>query len=127
MMNYKPSGYTSVAPYLIVEDSEHTLNFVKAVFKAEQLRVIRNDDGSIMHGEARIDDTVIMVGQMAGVGNAHVHVYVDGIDAAFLRAVEAGGVVVEELSLKDDGDRRGGVRDRNGTTWWLGRQELGQH
>ena len=126
-MNYKPSGYTSVAPYLIVEDSEHTLNFVKAVFKAEQLRVIRNDDGSIMHGEARIDDTVIMVGQMAGVGNAHVHVYVDGIDAAFLRAVEAGGVVVEELSLKDDGDRRGGVRDRNGTTWWLGRQELGQH
>ena len=127
MMNYKPSGYTSVAPYLIVEDAEHTLNFVKAVFKAEQLRVIRNDDGSIMHGEARIDDTVIMVGQMAGVGNAHVHVYVDGIDAAFLRAVEAGGVVVEELSLKDDGDRRGGVRDRNGTTWWLGRQELGQH
>lgn len=121
--HYKPSGYTSVAPYLIVDDAEQTLSFVKAVFGAEPLRVIRNNDGSIVHGEARIDDTVIMVGQMAGAGGAHIHVYLEDIEGAFNRAVDAGGAIVEELTLKDDGDRRGGVRDQGGTTWWLGRQE----
>ena len=41
------------------------------------------------------------------------------VDAAFRRALEAGGTAVQEPVKKDDDDRRGGVMDPGGTTWWI--------
>jgi len=121
-MPYKPEGHTSVAPYLIVPDAEATLAFVRAVFGAEPIFLVRNDDGAIMHAEFRIDDTVVMCGQSRGVPPSHVHVYLPDVDAAFDRALAAGGKVEQEIAEKGDGDRRGGVADPNGTVWWLSTQ-----
>ena len=118
-MPYKPDGYTSVAPYLIVPDAEAVLAFAKAVFGADPLFIHRAPDGAIAHAEFRIDDTVVMCGQSAGAAPANVHVYLPDVDAAFRRALAAGGTVVQEVAEKGDGDRRGGVADPSGTTWWL--------
>jgi PhnB protein len=122
-MAYKPNGYTSVAPYLIVADAEKTLAFLEAALGAERLRIIRRDDHSIKHAEARIDDTVVMMGEMPPGQEANVHVYVPDVDQAFASAIAAGGVVVQAVESKGDGDRRGGVRDPNGITWWLATEE----
>lgn len=118
-MPYKPDGYTSLAPYLIVADAEATLAFVRAVFGIDPNFVHRGEDGGVAHAEVRIDDTILMLGQAANGPEAHVHVYVPDADAAFRRALDAGGRVVQEVSEKGDGDRRGGVTDPTGTTWWL--------
>lgn len=122
-MTYKPEGYTSLSPYLVVSDAQKTLDFVKAVFGAEPLRLFRRDDGSIMHAEAMIYDTVLMMGEMEGGPKANVHVYCTDVEDAYKRALDAGGTVVQPLELKPDGDRRGGVDDGNNTTWWIARQE----
>lgn len=116
---YKPAGYTSVSPYLIVDDANVTLDFVKRVFDAEPSFMHRNEKGGIVHAEFRVDDTIVMVGQSAGGPDVNIHVYVPDVDQSFRRAVEAGGSVVQEIMEKGDGDRRGGVRDPSGTTWWL--------
>ena len=121
-MDWKPYGYTSAAPYLIVRDAERTLNFLEATFGAERLRVIPRDGGGIMHAEARIDDTVVMMGEMPEGPDAHVHVYVPDPDAAFRRALDAGAAEVQPLTEAGDGDLRGGVRDADGTIWWIARQ-----
>ena len=121
-MGYKPEGYTSVAPYLIVDDAQKSLDFLNIVFGCEPLRLHRRDDGSIMHTEVRIDDTIVMLGQMPGAPDANVHVYVDDVDAVFQRALEAGGDEVQPVEERGDGDRRGGVRDPSGTTWWFSTQ-----
>ena len=121
-MPYKPAGYTSVAPYLIVPDAEATLGFTAHVFGVEPIFVHRDDSGTIVHAEIRIDDTVVMCGQSPSATPAHLHVYVPDADAAFRRAVEAGGTVVQEVGEKGDGDRRGGVSDPGGTVWWLATQ-----
>jgi uncharacterized glyoxalase superfamily protein PhnB len=118
-MGYKPAGSPTVSPYLVVEDAQAALDFIEAVFGVEPPQVFRRDDGSIMHAEARIEDSVVMIGQMPGGPDAHVHVYVHDADAVFQRAIDAGGTVVQPVELKPEGDRRGGVRDSNGTTWWL--------
>ena len=123
MTAYKPDSYPSVSPYLVVPDARKTLDFVAAVFGAEQLRLHRRDDGSIMHAEARIDDSVVMIGEMEGGPKVNVHVYVADVEDAFQRALDAGGTVFQPLELKPDGDRRGGVDDGNNTVWWLARQE----
>jgi uncharacterized glyoxalase superfamily protein PhnB len=119
-MTWKPDGYTSLAPYLIVADPEAVLQFCEAVFDAPRLRVI-HDGARIMHAECRIDDTVLMIGGAEGPP-AHLHLYLPDPDAAFDRAIAAGASVVQPMEEKGDGDRRGGVQSPDGTTWWLAKQ-----
>lgn len=117
---YKPAGHNSLSPYLIVEDARQTLDFIKAVFGVEPDMIHRMPGGTIGHAEIRIDDTVVMVGQMpGGATGAHVHVYVPDVDASFEKARAAGGKVVQEPVRKDDPDKRGGITDPSGITWWL--------
>ncbi|MFY9479009.1 MAG: hypothetical protein WAQ08_15290 [Aquabacterium sp.] len=58
---FKPEGYTSVAPYLLVNGAASTVDFLVAVFDAEHLRIVPGEDGRLRHAEVRIDDTVLML------------------------------------------------------------------
>lgn len=121
-VSYKPDSYNSVSPYLIVDGAERTIDFLIAVFGAEELRRFPADDGGLMHAEVRIDDTVIMLADATADWPpvpAHVHVYVRDVDAAYQRALEAGATSVQEPVKKEDADKRGGVLDPGGTTWWI--------
>lgn len=120
--NHKPSGYTSVAPYLIVSGAGDTIEFLEQVFGGQELRRFSTDDGRIMHAEVRIDDTVVMLADAAEGWPAvpsHVHVYVPDVDETYRRALAAGAESVQQPVKKDDEDRRGGVKDAGGTTWWI--------
>ncbi len=122
-MGWKPDNYPTVSPYLIVRDAEATLRFLEKVFAATRLRVHPRAGGGIEHAEARVDDSVIMMGEMPDADTAHVHIYVAEADATFARAVEAGGQVVQEMTRSGDGDYRGGIADGNGIVWWISTQE----
>ncbi|WP_118133179.1 VOC family protein [Oceanicella sp. SM1341] len=122
---YKPHGYPDLSAYLVVADAQATLDFAARAFGAELLRCFRDEEGVIRHAELRIGDSVVMLGQMPGGPEAHLHLYVADPDAVQARALAAGVAEVAPQELKPDGDRRGGVRDANGTTWWIARQEAG--
>lgn len=118
---FKPEGYCSVSPYLIVEGAAGTVQFLTDSLDAELIRQFE-DGARIRHAEVRIDDSVVMLAD--GVDGwppvaAHVHVYVPDVDAALQRAVSTGAEIVQEPSQKEDEDRRCGVKDAGGTTWWL--------
>lgn len=121
--SYKPAGYNSASPYLIVKGAAATIDFLKGVFDAVPLRRYENDTGGVMHAEVRIDDTVIMVADPGGAEwpalPAHVHIYVADVDATYKRALAAGATSVQEPVKKQDEDKRGGVKDPGGTTWWI--------
>jgi len=126
MTLWKPSGYPALSPYLITRDAQGVIDFLQAALGATPLRRYERPDGSIMHAEVRIDDSVVMIG---GAGDdwppqpAHLHVYVPDVDRAYAAALEAGGITVQEPTRKEgDPDRRGGVRDSGGNTWWLATQ-----
>jgi PhnB protein len=127
MSNYKPTHYTSVAPYLMVNGAANTIAFLQAVFDAQLLRQFPAEEGGLRHAEVRIDDTVLMLADTAPDWPAipsHVHIYVPDVDATYRKALEyAQGVVVsvQEPVQKtdDDEDKRGGVKDAGGTTWWI--------
>ena len=121
-ISYKPQGYSSVSPYLIVDGASRTIDFLVRVFDAVELRRFPGASGKLMHAEVRIDDTVVMLAD--GVADwppnpASVHVYVADVDATYRRALEAGATSVQEPVKKDDEDKRGGVKDAGGTTWWI--------
>ena len=124
-MAFKPDGYNSASPYLIVDDAQATIDFLVAVFDARPLRVIPRGDGKLKHAEVRIDDTVVMVTDSIDgwpAVPAHVHIYVADVDATYARALKAGATSMQEPVRRDDSDKRGGFRDAGGTTWWVGQQ-----
>ena len=121
-LSYKPEGHSSVAPYLIVDGAGRTIDFLVNTFGAVELMRISNDDGTIRHAEVRLDDTVLMLADAIPDWppiDAHVHVYVADVDAIYRQALSAGATIVQEPVKKDDADKRGGVRDAGGTTWWI--------
>jgi uncharacterized glyoxalase superfamily protein PhnB len=121
--SYKPAGYTSVAPYLIVDGASQTIDFLSRVFGAVELQRFPDSSGRLMHSEVRIDDTVVMIADSAPGWPAvptHVHVYVPDVDATYRAALAAGATSVQEPVKKDDPDKRGGFKDPIGTTWWIG-------
>ena len=128
-MSWKPEGYTSVSPYLIVGDAGRALAFIETVFDGTRLRVMPREDGGTMHAEIRVGDSVVMLGEMprtssddAPGADINVHVYVPDATATFERARAAGGTVVQEPGRQGDGDLRGGISDGHGTTWWISTQ-----
>lgn len=122
---YKPQGYTSVAPYLIVDGASQGIDFMVRTFGGVELRRVPAPGGKVMHAEVRVYDTVVMIADAPSeypVIDAHVHVYVRDVDATYKSALENGGTSVQEPMQKDDPDRRGGVKDVCGTTWWISTQ-----
>jgi PhnB protein len=120
--SHKPKDYNTVSPYLIVDGASATIKFLKAVFGAVELRRFPDAAGKLVHAEVRIEDTVVMIAD-GGDGwppvPSYVHVYVGDVDATYRLALEAGAASVQEPVKKEDEDKRGGVRDPGGTTWWI--------
>lgn len=120
--SYKPTGYSTVSPYLIVEGAVATIEFLVQVFGAVELRRIPDDTGRLKHSEVRLDDTVLMIadkGEGWPAMSSHVHIYVEDVDIIYARALDADATSVQAPVQKEDEDKRGGVKDAGGTTWWI--------
>lgn len=117
-----PEGYQQVIPYLVVPDAKAQMDFLMKAFDAEELERMTTPDGSVVHGEVKIGDSVIMIGQAREESQAlktMVYVYVGDCDLYFNRAKELGAKVVSELSDQFYGDRHGAVEDSNGNQWYI--------
>ena len=126
--SFKPPGYPAVSPYLIAAGAQRVIDFVKQVFGATELRRYDMPDGSIMHAEVRIGESVVMLGDAGDSWPpvpSHLHVYVEDVDATYARALECGATAVQAPQRKGDSDKRGGVKDPAGNTWWIATQTSG--
>lgn len=124
---WKPTSYPSVSPYLVCQDAESLVDFMEKVFDGALQRRFDRTDGTLMHAEVRIDDSIVMVGggaTDAASAATHLHVYVKDARAVFDRAVAAGAEAIRQPVQADgDDDLRGGVRDPwCGATWWIATQ-----
>lgn len=116
-----PDGRPAVSPYLVVEDPAPLIQFLEQSFRAEEmLRDLRPED-TIRHAEVRIDDSVVMIGVAPDIApkSSILHLYVDDVDAVYERALHAGATSVSEPEDQPYGDRRAGLKDPAGNTWWI--------
>jgi len=122
-VRYKPDRYQTVIPYVIVDDVPACLEFVTAAFGGQEVERVVGPDGRVMHGEARIGDCVVMMGGARPPEHpaqpAMIYVYVEDCDAAYQRALAAGGTSVMEPADQFYGDRNAGVKDPCGVSWWM--------
>ena len=120
-----PAGYHTVTPYLVVPDVNAVTDFVKKTFGGEEIfRSVGSAGG--YHCELRVDDSMLMIGGggegVAWKGDAMLgafHVYVRDCDAAYKRALEAGGKSLTEPADQEYGERTAGVIDAAGNHWYI--------
>jgi len=117
-----PAGYHRVTPYLVVEDGEGLVAFLKAAFQAEELGRTVRPDGSIANAEVRIGDSMVMLAQAREPWKpmpAGFYLYVPDTDAVYRAALAAGGSSLMEPADQFYGDRNAGVQDPWGNNWWI--------
>lgn len=116
-----PVQYLPVMPYLILKDSKGFYDFAKSVFNATEQLIAPAEDGSIMHGEIKIHDAVIMFAQATETWKekpAGMFIYVEKVDAIYKQALEAGAIGIMPPEKKDYG-YTAGFEDAFGNQWWI--------
>ena len=119
-----PDGYHSITPYLVVKGAAETLDFLKKAFDATEVGPpMRLPDGTVSHAELKIGDSIFMLGEADPVKHpampTMLYLYVPDVDAAYKKAIAAGGKVVKEPMTQFYGDRSGGLLDPGGNQWWV--------
>jgi len=125
-----PDGFHTLTPYLTVKGGAKAIDFYKRAFGAKELVRMAGPDGQTLgHAEVSIGDSILMLSdEFPGFGKSpqtlggtpvSLLLYVEDVDAAFKRAVEAGATVQQPVENKFYGERTGCVLDPFGHLWTL--------
>jgi PhnB protein len=116
-----PAGYSTVCPFLMVNDIEKELTFIEAIFKTEIKEKLQGSDGIVHHAEVRIGESVIMIGkEREGYPNRGMtYVFVEEVDRVFQQALAVGAKMLMEPADRFYGFREGGFSDPQGNQWWI--------
>jgi PhnB protein len=122
-----PKGYTSVTAHLVCKGAGEAMDFYAKAFGAKDKGRMTAGD-VVVHGEMRIGDAVIMLGEESpdmgslspltiGGSPVTMMLYVKDVDAAFARATAAGCTTKMPPTNMFWGDRYCRVSDPYGHQW----------
>jgi uncharacterized glyoxalase superfamily protein PhnB len=98
------------------------IDFLKRAFAAQEMQVEREPDRTVKHAKIRVGESVVEMGEAHaefGPMPTMFYLYVDDVDAAYQRALAAGGTSQEAPALQPYGERRAAVRDTFDNQWYL--------
>jgi PhnB protein len=119
-----PSGYHTIAPYIIVPRAGEFIEFLTKAFDGTERFRVGREPGSelIMHAEVAIGNSIIELAdanEQIPAAPMTIHLYVDDADSSFARAIDAGATSIYEVGDHVSGDRQGAVRDPFGNLWYI--------
>lgn len=127
-----PSHYRRVTPALIVKGAAKAIDFYTKVFGAKERLRFPGPEGTIVHAEVEIGDSVLIVEEAApymgtqappngGLEGSPVfqYIYVSDVDATIKRAVELGATLKRAAENQFYGDRDGYIIDPFGHSWTI--------
>lgn len=125
-----PTGFHTVTPSIVVRNAAKAIEFYQEAFGAREVMRMPGPRGGISHAEIRIGDSVVMIAdemielntkgpRSYGGSPVSFYLYVNDVDAAWERALDAGAKMLAPLDNMFWGDRVGRIEDPFGHTWLL--------
>jgi PhnB protein len=121
-------GSHSLGVYITLKDCNKAIEWYKKAFNAKERGRLLMPDGTVGHAEIEIEGSLLMMAdenpewgnksaETIGDNPMGFALYVKDVDAAFKKAIDAGGKSV--MPIKDEfyGDRIGQVMDPFGYKW----------
>lgn len=118
-----PQGYSTIMPFIISDNAEEVIQFIKAVFNAEEdmnARTIDTDE-LLLHAELLIGDSRIAIAdRKPNWPNTPslLQVYVDDVEATLQQAKKLGAEIVTKPT-DFFGDIFSRFIDKEGNLWWV--------
>jgi len=124
-------GFHSVTPVFVFKDARLAIDFYQRAFGAKEHFAMPGPDGKgVMHAEIQVGDSILMVSdenpqqscrsaESMGGSPVSFYLYVENVDAAFGRALEAGATSLMPVQDMFWGDRVGSVKDPFGHSWMI--------
>lgn len=123
-----PEGMHSLTPHIVCRNASAAMDFYMRAFGARDDGRLTGPDGKLMHGMLWIGDSALMLVDENPEWGMHsplslegspvvLHLYVEDVDAALARAVDAGAALTMAAADMFWGDRYGQVRDPFGHRW----------
>ncbi|MEW6583171.1 MAG: VOC family protein [Actinomycetota bacterium] len=124
-----PDGYPRVTAYLCVDGAAEAIAFYGTVFGATERMRMASPDGKVGHAELVLGDSLIMLSdpfpemgvaapaRSGDTASITLNVYVEDVDAAYERALQAGATAVRPVENQFYGDRSGQFDDPFGHRW----------
>ena len=119
---HTPEEYSTVCPYLMVDDLVSQLDFLITVFAAVVKEEINDKEGVMIHAEVYLGEVVVMMGLARPEWPARPsmnYIFVDNVDQIYESALAAGSKTIMEPGDRDYGLRESGFRDPQGNQWWI--------
>lgn len=124
-----PVSYHDLMPVLIVADAGEAIRFYERALEAVELFRVEQG-GKVSHAELGIGDSRIGVADeqpdagtlgpaARGGSSVPITLFCDNVDAAFARAILAGGKQLVALRDESWGERAGWMADPFGHVWCL--------
>jgi PhnB protein len=119
-----PDNCTAVTPWIISPSSADLINFLTAVFEAEEIpnsRIV-DETGVIIHAVIQIADARVMLFD-AREGWAptpcFLNLYVEDVESTYQKALEFGAKSVTEITTLWFGEKVCRILDPFGNLWWI--------
>lgn len=123
-----PRGYHTLTPYLTCRGAANAIDFYKRALGAKEKMRMASPDGSIMHAELSIGDSVVMIGdenpqrgatspETVGGTVGGIFIYTANVDQAYAKAIAAGAKPEMPPSDMFWGDRYCQFADPFGHKW----------
>jgi PhnB protein len=119
-----PDQYTAVTPWIISPSTDQMIEFLKTVFKAEEIpnsRIIA-EDGVIIHAVVKLGDAMITLFDSRkgwGPTPTFLNIYVTDIEETLKRALERGATCVTDITLLWFGEKVCRILDPFGNLLWI--------
>lgn len=134
-----PPGWPRIAPALFYDGAAEAIDWLCRAFGFEVRLRVDGPGGRVAHSELTFGEGLVMIGeadhpersqdrrsprQVGGANTQSLMLYVDDVEAHYLRARDAGAVIVAEPTVQDHGpeywaDRGYECMDPWGHHWWF--------
>lgn len=126
-VSYRPSGYSSLTPFLCVGDGAAAIEFYCAVFGATVVSRLDLPGGKVAHAELQLEQGRLQLSDVLpeyglrapaeGPVSHSIAIYVPDVDTTTTKAAEHGATVREQPTTFVTGDRFASVLDPYGHRW----------
>ena len=131
MSQLSPQFSTRFAPMLFIEDGWNAIEFYKTAFGAVEVRIFKNDDGTIHVAELAIDENLFHIREVnpsrkhldpleSGGATCIIELWTADPNTTYNNAIKAGAIEVNPVTdYPETGYRQGTIIDPFGHHWHL--------
>jgi PhnB protein len=122
-VQFRRANFPNIAPYFLVHGAPAFIDFLVTAFEGTERIRVPGPDGSIMHAEVGVGNSVIEIGdanEQYPQRSMTTHLYVSDAHDTYARALQAGATpIFAPTDEHPSGDLWGAAKDKFGNTWYI--------